>query len=131
VNGEFIGGLDILKEMISSGEFQKIIPQEEDLPTRLKKLINKESIMLFMKGNPSTPKCGFSRVAVQILNDQGVKYGTFDILEDDEVRQGLKEFSDWPTYPQLYIDGELVGGLDILKEMVTNGEFSSLIKNKM
>jgi Grx4 family monothiol glutaredoxin len=81
-----------------------------------------------MKGNKTTPKCGFSRVAVQILTDLGVEFGTFDILEDDEVRQGLKEFSDWPTYPQIYVKGELIGGLDILKEMVSNGEFQDLLK---
>lgn len=97
INGELIGGLDIVKEMIANGEFQQILPKEEDLNTRLKRLINQQKIMLFMKGNPSTPKCGFSRVTVGILQDQGVEFGTFDILEDEEVRQGLKEYSDWPT----------------------------------
>ena len=127
VNGEFIGGLDIVKEMISNGEFQQLIP-EQDLNTKLKSLINRERIMLFMKGSPDTPKCGFSRVTVQILKDQKVEFGTFDILTDEEVRQGLKEYSDWPTFPQLYIDGELVGGLDILKELVTSGEFATMVK---
>ncbi|KAJ3313027.1 Glutaredoxin 3 [Boothiomyces sp. JEL0838] len=127
VNGEFIGGLDILKEMIASGEFQKLLPEEEDLNTRLKKLINRHKIMLFMKGDPSTPKCGFSRVLVGILQDQGCEFDTFDILQDEEVRQGLKEYSDWPTFPQLYINGELIGGLDIVKELINNGEFKDLI----
>jgi Grx4 family monothiol glutaredoxin len=79
--------------------------------------------MVFIKGSPSAPKCGFSRQLVTILNDLKVAFGSFDILEDDEVRQGLKEFSDWPTYPQVYVEGELLGGLDIVKEMVAAGEF--------
>ena len=73
--------------------------------------------MLFQKGTPTAPKCGFSRQAIELLTDANVSFGYFNILEDDEVRQGLKSYSDWPTYPQLYVRGELVGGLDILKEM--------------
>ncbi|KAJ3472142.1 hypothetical protein NLG97_g11251 [Lecanicillium saksenae] len=80
--------------------------------------------MLFMKGTPSSPQCGFSRQMVGILRENSVKYGFFNILADDEVRQGLKEYAEWPTYPQLWMDGELVGGLDIVKEeMENNGEF--------
>ncbi|KAI8621660.1 thioredoxin-like protein [Chytriomyces sp. MP71] len=128
VGGELIGGLDILKEMVASGEFQKLAPPEDDLPTRLKELINKAPVMLFMKGNPDQPRCGFSRQISQILKDQGVAFETFDILEDDEVRQGLKEFSNWPTYPQLYAKGELLGGLDIVKEMVESGDFAASLQ---
>ncbi|KAJ3092966.1 Glutaredoxin 3 [Quaeritorhiza haematococci] len=128
VQGELIGGLDIVKEMIEAGELQKMLPKEEDLNTRLKKLVNKASVMLFMKGNPDVPRCGFSKQIVQILRDQGVTFDTFDILEDEEVRQGLKEYSSWPTYPQLYVKGELVGGLDIVKEMIAAGEFQDVIK---
>ncbi|KAJ3045287.1 Glutaredoxin 3 [Rhizophlyctis rosea] len=127
INGELVGGLDILKEMIESGEFAQLAPKEEDLNTRLKNLINKSTVMLFMKGDPDTPKCGFSRQIVGILKDQGVPFDTFDILEDDEVRQGLKAYSSWPTYPQLYIKGELMGGLDIVKEMVENGELKEAL----
>ncbi len=83
--------------------------------------------MLFMKGTPSAPKCGFSRTTVDILAQVNCTYGSFDILADDQVRQGLKKYSDWPTYPQLYVDGELIGGLDILKEMVESGEFQKMI----
>jgi Grx4 family monothiol glutaredoxin len=127
VKGELIGGLDILKEMISTGEFQKIMPQNVDLNTRLKALINSAKLMLFMKGSPEQPKCGFSRVLVGILKDLNCDFKTFDILEDDQVRQGLKVYSDWPTYPQLYFKGELVGGLDIVKEMVSSGQFQEMI----
>ncbi|KAJ0177738.1 hypothetical protein K1T71_006611 [Dendrolimus kikuchii] len=94
----------------------------EKLEDRLKALINKHNVMVFMKGTRDTPKCGFSRTLIQILNGTGVQYDTFDILTDEEVRQGLKEYSDWPTYPQLYVKGELVGGLDIIKELQASGE---------
>jgi Grx4 family monothiol glutaredoxin len=98
--------------------------EEEDLNTRLKKLVSAAPVMLFMKGTPAAPQCGFSRQLVGLLRERSVRYGFFNILADDEVRQGLKAFSDWPTYPQLYVDGELVGGLDIVKEEIeANPEF--------
>lgn len=87
---------------------------KEELNKRLANLVKAAPVMLFMKGTPSAPQCGFSRQLVAILRENGVKYGFFNILADDEVRQGLKEFSDWPTFPQLYTRGELVGGLDIV-----------------
>lgn len=87
---------------------------KEELNKRLEELVKAAPVMLFMKGKPSAPQCGFSRQIVAMLREHSVKYGFFDILADDEVRQGLKEFADWPTYPQLWIDGELVGGLDIV-----------------
>ncbi|KAJ3121286.1 Glutaredoxin 3 [Physocladia obscura] len=127
VDGELIGGLDILKEMIASGDFQKIAPPEDDINARLKELINKASVVLFMKGNPDAPRCGFSRQIVALLREQSVKFDYFDILEDDEVRQNLKVFSNWPTYPQLYSKGELLGGLDIVKEMIESGDFASAL----
>ena len=87
---------------------------KEELYSRLGNLVKAAPVMLFMKGTPSSPQCGFSRQLVGILRENGVKYGFFNILADDEVRQGLKEYSDWPTFPQLYTSGELVGGLDIV-----------------
>uniref|UniRef100_W5KGV5 Glutaredoxin 3 n=1 Tax=Astyanax mexicanus TaxID=7994 RepID=W5KGV5_ASTMX len=90
------------------------VPKEE-LNKRLKKLINAAPCMLFMKGSPQEPRCGFSRQIVQILKDRSIQYSSFDILSDEEVRQGLKTYSNWPTYPQVYVNGELVGGLDIVK----------------
>ncbi|XP_013193971.1 glutaredoxin 3 [Amyelois transitella] len=97
------------------------------LEDRLKALINKHKVMVFMKGNRDAPRCGFSRTLIQILNGIGVSYDTFDILTDEEVRQGLKEYSDWPTYPQLYVKGELIGGLDIIKELQANGELEATL----
>ncbi|KAK8044275.1 monothiol glutaredoxin-5 [Apiospora rasikravindrae] len=97
---------------------------KEELFKRLAELVKAAPVMLFMKGTPSAPQCGFSRQLVGILRDRSVKYGFFNILADDEVRQGLKEFADWPTFPQLWVDGELVGGLDIIKEeLESNPEF--------
>ncbi|KAF3903943.1 Glutaredoxin-3 [Orbilia brochopaga] len=93
---------------------------EESLDERLRKLVNAAPVMLFMKGTPANPQCGFSRQLVAILREHNIRYGFFNILKDDEVRQGLKEYSDWPTYPQLYHQGSLVGGLDIVKEEFEN-----------
>ena len=88
--------------------------KKAELFRRLGDLVKAAPVMLFMKGTPGEPKCGFSRQLVGVLRDNAVKYGFFNILADDEVRQGLKEFADWPTFPQLWVDGELVGGLDIV-----------------
>lgn len=100
---------------------------ETALNERLKKLTSAAPIMLFMKGSPSSPQCGFSRQLVAILREHQVRFGFFDILKDDAVRQGLKAFSDWPTFPQLYMNGEFQGGLDIIKENLEDDEdfFSS------
>lgn len=89
---------------------------EEELNARLTKLTQAAPVMLFMKGSPSEPKCGFSRQMVGILREHQVRFGFFDILKDNSVREGLKKFSDWPTFPQLYVGGEFQGGLDIIKE---------------
>jgi len=99
-----------------------INPTFNNLEDRLKSLINSQPCMLFMKGAPSEPRCGFSRQIVQILQDNNIQFGHFDILNDNEVRQGLKKYSDWPTYPQVYVKGELIGGLDIIKELADSGE---------
>ncbi|GKZ21977.1 monothiol glutaredoxin grx4 [Aspergillus brasiliensis] len=93
---------------------------KEALFARLAELVKAAPVMLFMKGSPSAPQCGFSRQIVGILRERSVKYGFFNILADEDVRQGLKEFADWPTFPQLWVEGELVGGLDIVKEELEN-----------
>lgn len=98
----------------SSGSTQSKEESKEELHTRLSNLVKAAPVMLFMKGTPSAPECGFSRQLVSLLRENGVRYGFFNILADDEVRQGLKEFADWPTFPQLWMGGELVGGLDIV-----------------
>ncbi|KIM39191.1 hypothetical protein M413DRAFT_447153 [Hebeloma cylindrosporum] len=99
----------------------------EELNTRLKALMNQSRVVLFMKGSPSEPRCGFSRKISGLLKENGVEFKHFDILTDESVRQGLKVLNDWPTFPQLIVNGELVGGLDIVQEMVENGEFKELL----
>ena len=130
VRGDFVGGLDILKEMKEESDNKSLREalEVESLNDRLAKLVKRDRIMLFMKGLPSAPKCGFSRQIVELLEDEGVAFDSFNILEDNDVRQGLKEFSDWPTFPQLYVDGDLVGGLDIVKEMKESGELTEFLK---
>lgn len=132
VKGELIGGLDILKEMKDDESTplaeQLGVTPELSLNDRLAKLLQRHRIMVFMKGVPSAPRCGFSRQIVDMLEEHSVEYDAFNILEDEEVRQGLKKYSDWPTYPQLYVDGDLVGGLDICKEMQESGDLADLLK---
>lgn len=132
IKGELIGGSDIVLEMQKSGELKKVLVEEgiirkETLEDRLKRLTTDSPVMLFMKGTPDTPRCGFSSKVVEALRNEGVDFGSFDILSDEEVRQGLKSFSNWPTFPQLYYKGELIGGCDIVMELRDNGELKSTL----
>ncbi len=94
----------------------------------IEQLVNGNKIVVFMKGSKMMPQCGFSNTVVQILNVLGVPYQTFDILADPELRQGIKEYSNWPTIPQVYINGEFVGGCDILIELYQSGELQQLVE---
>ncbi|TDL25551.1 glutaredoxin [Rickenella mellea] len=100
---------------------------QEELNKRLNALMHQSNVVLFMKGSPDTPQCGFSRRTVGILRDQGVEFTHFDILTDEDVRAGLKVLNQWPTFPQLIVNGEFVGGLDIIQEMVNTGEFAEIV----
>ena len=101
-------------------EMSSTAGQKEELDKRLAELVKAAPVMLFMKGTPSTPQCGFSRTLVGLLREKGVRYGFFNILADEEVRQGLKVWADWPTFPQLWVGGELVGGLDIVSLLLSH-----------
>lgn len=92
--------------------------------------VDANDVVLFMKGTPQFPQCGFSALASQILQHTGVPFTGVNVLENEEIRQGIKEFSDWPTIPQVYVKGEFVGGSDILREMAESGELSALLKEK-
>jgi monothiol glutaredoxin len=92
--------------------------------------VKSTDVVLFMKGTPTFPQCGFSGQVVQILDYLGVTYSGVNVLESDELRQGIKSFSDWPTIPQLYVKGEFVGGADIIREMFQAGELKSLFEEK-
>jgi len=98
--------------------------------SRIKQDIADNSVVLFMKGTPVFPQCGFSAAVVQILTHLGVKFKGIDVLSDPEIRQGIKEFSSWPTIPQLYVKGEFVGGCDIVREMFENGELAEFMTGK-
>ena len=98
-----------------------------DTNARLDEIVNKNDVVLFMKGSALFPQCGFSSRAVAILNHLGVDFETVDVLQDPEIRQGIKAYSDWPTIPQLYVKGEFVGGSDIMMEMYEAGELQSLL----
>ncbi|KAJ6416585.1 hypothetical protein OIU84_002445 [Salix udensis] len=100
------------------------------LTSRLESLVNSNPVMLFMKGKPTEPKCGFSGKVVAILQEEKVTFESFDILTDEEVRQGLKVYSNWSSYPQLYIKGELIGGSDIVLEMQKSGELKRILVEK-
>jgi monothiol glutaredoxin len=99
----------------------------DQLRQRITDTIAKDRVMLFMKGNPQMPQCGFSAAVVGMLKELGATYGSYNILADPELREGLKEYSSWPTYPQLYVDGKLVGGADIVRDLHAKGELAKLV----
>ena len=94
------------------------------------KTVAENPVVLFMKGVPDQPRCGFSSVCVQILDHLGVEFIGVDVLQDDELRQGVKAYTDWPTIPQLYVKGEFVGGSDIVREMFQSGELKTLLSDQ-
>ncbi len=101
-----------------------------DVALRIDEIVRNNDVVLFMKGSALFPQCGFSSRAVAILDHLGVKFETVDVLQDGEIRNGIKEYSDWPTIPQLYVKGEFVGGSDIMMEMFEAGELQQLIDEK-
>ena len=103
---------------------------EDQVQSRIATLVGGNDVVLFMKGTPTFPQCGFSSTAVQILEHLGVGFEGVDVLRDPEVRAGVKVFSDWPTVPQLYVKGEFVGGSDIMMEMYRSGELETLLHEK-
>jgi len=101
---------------------------DQAVKDRIDQLIQTNHIMVFMKGNKLMPQCGFSNNVVQILNVLGVPFETFDVLSDPEIRQGIKEYSNWPTIPQVYLNGEFLGGSDILIELYQNGKLQETVE---
>ena len=102
----------------------------DEVQDRLKGLVDSNDVLLFMKGSPLFPQCGFSSRAVAILNHLGAEFESVDVLQDQGVRQGIKAFSDWPTIPQLYVKGEFIGGSDIMMEMYESGELAQLFEEQ-
>jgi monothiol glutaredoxin len=96
------------------------------LTARIEETLKADDVILFMKGTPTFPQCGFSAAVVDVITHTGTPFKSYDILQDPDIRDGLKTYSDWPTFPQLYVKGELVGGCDIIREMHSTGELQSL-----
>ena len=101
-----------------------------ELSKQIEDLIKSNDVVLFMKGNKDMPRCGFSNFVVNVLTELNITFKDIDVLQDPELREGIKQFSEWPTIPQLYIKGEFIGGCDITKEMFESGELLSLLKSK-
>ena len=97
---------------------------------KIKKLIDDNEVLLFMKGNPTFPQCGFSSVACQVLGSLDTSFETVDVLQDPDIREGIKVYSNWPTIPQLYIRGEFIGGADIIRELYESGELAKIISKE-
>jgi monothiol glutaredoxin len=95
---------------------------------RIQSLVDANKVLIFMKGNREIPMCGFSAAVVQVFNHLGVPYETVDVLEDSQIREGVKSFSNWPTIPQVYVDGKFVGGCDIVRDLYERGELESLVR---
>ena len=98
-----------------------------DTQAKIKETVTSNPVVLFMKGNPKFPQCGFSNLATQILDACEAKYVTVDVLQNQEIREGIKEYANWPTIPQLYVKGEFVGGADIMRAMYESGELQTLL----
>ena len=103
---------------------------DQQVKDKIENEITNNEVCLFMKGTPEVPECGFSMAVTNVLKHLKVNFNGINVLDDENLRQGIKEFSDWPTIPQLYVKGEFVGGCDIVKEMFEKGELSSLLKEK-
>ena len=103
---------------------------EQSTKDKIQNIIDENDVLLFMKGTPVMPQCGFSAAVVGVLSHMGIKYNSVNVLEDPEIREGIKEFSDWPTIPQLYVKKEFVGGCDIIKEMYASGELAKHFDDK-
>ena len=101
-----------------------------DINEKIKDLINENNVCLFMKGTPDSPQCGFSMAVSNLLKHLNVNFKGINVLDDENLRQGIKNFSDWPTIPQLYVKGQFIGGCDIVKEMFEKGELNTLLKEK-
>ena len=99
----------------------------KDTKSKIEEMINSGDVVIFMKGNPDFPQCGFSANVSGLLDHLNVKYTSYDVLQDDLLRQGIKDYSDWPTIPQIYIKNEFIGGCDILNELVTSGEIEEIL----
>ena len=115
-------------EQVSEKGERELKKDKNPIFNRIRELINSSKVFLFMKGNPEFPQCGFSMQVIQVLNQLNSEYKSFDVLSEDSIRQGIKDYSNWPTIPQLYIDGKFIGGCDITVELYQKGELQRLVE---
>ena len=108
--------------------YQLKLKMDEKTKEKVEKIINSDKVFVMMKGTPEQPMCGFSARVVQVLTDLGVKFSAFNIFEDPELMQEIKEYSDWPTTPQIYVEGKLIGGCDILEQLAESGKIKDILK---
>ena len=123
---------NILKSDMPAAKNREAVTETDtsgEIKQRIERLIGSSNVFLFMKGNPDFPQCGFSANTIGLLDNLGVEYKTFDILSDMDIRQGVKEYANWPTYPQLWFKGQLVGGNDIISEMFHSGDLEKLLNS--
>lgn len=131
-NGQIVGkhsGADPMALLAAVKTIATSADSTETLEDRLKALVNRHPFMIFIKGTPEQPRCGFTGTLLRTLRDLQIEFDSFDILADDEIRQGLKAYSQWPTYPQIYVKGELLGGLDIFLDMHRSGQLGEVIES--
>jgi monothiol glutaredoxin len=100
-----------------------------DVRSQIEEMVKKNKVLIYMKGTPTFPMCGFSATTIQIFDSIGLPYETVDVLENPDIREGVKQYSSWPTIPQVYINGEFVGGCDIIREMHSSGDLESLVRS--
>lgn len=118
-----------VKFVTSNDLLRRSFSDDASISDRIKKMVNNNKVVVFMKGVPDQPMCGFSNAVIQVLRMHGVEnYDAYNVLEDEDLRQGIKDFSDWPTIPQVYLNGEFIGGCDIMLQMHQNGEFIEELK---
>jgi Grx4 family monothiol glutaredoxin len=132
LDGKALVGGKLLKEKLQSSDFKELVPEElfrKDVFAEIKQLVYSHNVMLFIKGTPSEPECGFTSQLIEVLAGLKVKYGYFNVYSDEYICDKLPEYSKWKTFPQVFVDGELVGGLDIVRELVAEGEFQEMVRN--
>merc|ERR1712151_403061 len=120
--------LNKINSSSSHDDFQPVTKVKQDIKAIIQQQVNEHEVLLYMKGNPSAPMCGFSSISVDILKKEDIDFSSVNVLQYPSIREGIKKFSDWPTIPQLYVKGEFIGGCDVMKEMHLNGELKSLLE---
>lgn len=121
----------IFKVVNPDDEAQDSVIGQADVQQRIRNDVENNKVLIYMKGSPDAPQCGFSAATIDVFNQLGVPYATRDVLQDPEIRQGVKEFSNWPTVPQIYVDGKFIGGSDIVMDLHSRGELGKIVQDAL